>query len=121
MIHFLRKRFWIPKIRQEARQFIMSCIKCVRQAQGTAQQIMSELPEIRLKPAPTFQNVGIDLAGPYNLRPTDKLVVTTRYRALPDIKGWIVVFVCLVTRSIHLESTEGLSTDDFLAAFINDL
>lgn len=117
MIHFLRKSFWIPKIRQEAKHYVGTCAKCVREAQKTAQQIMAELPEVRLKPAPVFQNVGIDLAGPYNMRITDKVNMNTRTRMLPDIKGWIVVFVCLVTRAVHLEPTEGLSTEDFLAAY----
>lgn len=117
MMHFIRKRFWIPKLRQEARTFVHSCVQCVRQAQNTAKQIMAELPEVRIKPALTFINVGIDMAGPYNMRITDKLNFNTRGRQLPEIKGWIVVFVCLVTRAVHLEATEGLSTDDFLAAY----
>lgn len=80
---------------------------------------MSELPEIRIKPAPPFQNVGVDMAGPFNLCVTDKLNLNTRMRNLPTIKGWIVVFVCLVTRAVHLEATEGMATDDFLAAYQN--
>lgn len=119
MIHFLRKQFWIPKIRQEARAYIDTCVRCVREAHKMAQQIMAELPEVRIQPAPVFQNVGIDLAGPFNLRVTDKLSMSTRARNLPDVKGWVVVFVCLVTRAVHLEVTEGLSTDDFLASYQN--
>lgn len=48
---------------------------------------------------------------------TDKLNTSTRARNLPDVKGWVVIFVCLVTRSVHLEIAEGLSTEDFLAAY----
>lgn len=51
------------------------------------------------------------------MRITDKINMNTRLRMMPDIKGWIVVFVCLVTRAVHLEATEGLSTDDFLATY----
>lgn len=57
------------------------------------------------------------MAGPYSLRITDKINLSTRGRQLPEIKGWIAVFVCLVTRAIHLEPTEGMSTDDFLQAY----
>lgn len=117
MMYFIRKRFWIPKLRQEARLFVNSCVQCVRQAQSTAKQIIAELPDIGVKPALTFINVGVDMAGPYNMRITDKLNVNTRARQLPEVKGWIAVFVCLVTRAVHLEATEGLSTDDFLAAY----
>lgn len=99
--------------------YIKTCVRCAREAHKTAQQIMAELPEVRIQPAPVFQNVGIDLAGPFNLRVTDKLNMSTRARNLPDVKGWAVIFVCLVTRAVHLEITEGLSTDDFLASYQN--
>lgn len=119
MTYFLRKSFWIPKLRQEARQYIKTCVHCVKHAQSTTKQIIAELPEVRIRPVPTFQNVGIDLAGPYNVRISDKLNMTTRGRQMPEMKGWIVVFVCLVTRAVHLEPTDGLSTDDFLMAYQN--
>lgn len=118
MIQFIRKQFWIPKIRFEARNFTRTCVQCVRQAQTTAKQIMAELPEIRLKPAPPFQHVGVDMAGPYSMRLTDKINAGTRGRNLPMMKGWVAVFVCLVTRSIHLEAVEGMSADDFLTAYM---
>lgn len=117
IMRFLRKCFWILRLRQEARTFVHSCVPCVRQVQTTAKQIMAELPEVRIKPAPTFTNVGVDMAGPYNMRITEKINFNTRGRQMPELKGWIVVFVCLVTRAVHLEATEGLSTDDFLAAY----
>lgn len=117
MMQFTRKSFWIPRLRQEAKMFIRTCKECVVQANVTAKQIMSELPEIRIRPAPPFQHVGVDTAGPYNMRITDKINMNSRMRSLPDIKGWVAVFVCLVTRAVHLEPTEGMSSDDFLAAY----
>lgn len=117
MMRFIREAFWIPRLRHEARLFVNTCKQCKREAHETAKQIISELPEVRLKPAKAFQNVGVDMAGPYNMRITNKINMNTRMRQLPEIKGWIAVFVCLVTRAIHLEPTEGMSTEDFLAAY----
>lgn len=117
MMQFIRKKFWIPKLRAEAKKYIHACVQCVRMAQSTAKQIMAELPEIRLRPAHPFQHVGVDMAGPYNVRVTNKINMNTRSRSPPEIKAWIAVFVCLVTRSIHLEPTEGMSADDFLQAY----
>lgn len=117
MMQFIRKAFWIPRLRQEARVYVNACINCVKEAHKTAKQIMSELPEIRVKPASPFQHVGVDMAGPYNMRVTDKLRMNTRARNMPDIKGISKVFVCLVTRAVHLEPTEGMSSDDFFAAY----
>lgn len=87
MMQFIRRRFWIPKLRFEERIFIKSCTRCVRLAQDSAEQIMAELPEIRLRPAPPFQHVGVDMAGPYNMRVSDKINTSTRARSLPDMKG----------------------------------
>lgn len=101
----------------EAKAYVNTCVPCVTQAQLTAEQIMAELPRHRIRPAPAFENVGVDMAGPYYLRITDKINMNTRMRALPEMKGWIAVFVCLVTRAVHLEPTEGMSTDDFFEAY----
>lgn len=117
MMNFIRKRFWIPKLRSETKHFAQTCIDCVKQAKATANQIMSELPEVRIRPAPPFQHVGVDMAGPYNMRISEKINANTSARNLPSMKGWIAVFVCLVTRAIHLEAVEGMSTEDFLIAF----
>lgn len=117
MMFFLRNWFWIPKLRQEAKCCVKTRTQCTREAQITARQIMAELPQIRIKLAPPFQHVGVDMAGPYILKITDKFNMNTRAPTLPDMKGWIAVFVCLVTRAVHLEPTEGMSTDDFLQAY----
>ncbi|XP_031638197.1 uncharacterized protein LOC116350532 [Contarinia nasturtii] len=117
IMHYTRKRFWIPKLRFETRKFIGTCTRCVKLAQITADQIIAELPAIRLRPAPPFQHVGVDMAGPYQMRVSNKINANTRARQMPDMKGWIAVFVCLVTRAIHLEAVEGMSSDDFFVAY----
>lgn len=118
MIQFIRNTFWIPKLRFETRSFIKTCVRCVRLAQRATSQIIAELPEIRIRPAPPFQHVGVDMAGPYFIRTSLKINTNTRARSsLPDTKGWIAVFVCLVTRVVHLEAVEGMSADDFLVAY----
>lgn len=117
MMRFIRETYWIPTLRSEVRQYIHKCIQCVRQSGVMVRQIMADLPPVRVRPAAPFQNVGVDMAGPFEMKITDKINLNTRARNLPDIKCWVAVFVCLVTRAVHLEATEGMSTDDFLAAY----
>lgn len=70
---------------------------------------MGDLPSYRVDTAPAFQKVGVDFAGPI-------LIKQSARRAVP-VKGYICVFVCMVTKAIHLEAVEDLSTEAFLGAF----
>lgn len=79
---------------------------------------MAELPEIRLRPSHPFQYAGVDMAGPYSMCVTEKVNTSTRSRQIPNRKGWIAVFVCFTTRAVHLEAVEGMSSDDFLVAYM---
>ena len=70
---------------------------------------MGDLPSYRVDTAPAFQKVGVDFAGPIMIKQSAR-------RAVP-VKGYISVFVCMVTKAIHLEAVEDLSTEAFLGAF----
>lgn len=71
---------------------------------------MWDLPEVRVVPAPSFSRVGVDLAGPFNIK-------ASRIKFDKVIKVWFVIFVCLVTEAVHLEIVLDLSTENFMAAF----
>jgi len=69
---------------------------------------MGLLPAKRTAPAPPFLSVGIDFAGPFTIR--------RGYTRKPTlIKCYVVVFVCLFTKCVHLDLCSSLSTEDFLA------
>ncbi|XP_026482866.1 uncharacterized protein LOC113391116 [Ctenocephalides felis] len=55
-----------------------------------------------------FQAVGVDFAGPVILR-------ASRLRKAPRVKAYIALFVCMVTKAVHLDLVSSLSTDAFLA------
>lgn len=59
------------------------------------------------------------MAGPFSIRLIDKINVSTRGRAnlLPDVKGYVAVFVCLVTRAVHLEAVMGMDAESFIDAY----
>ena len=71
---------------------------------------MGQLPADRVRPAPPFQNIGLDYAGP--------LIVKRGYTRKPiNEKAFVCIFVCTVTKAVHLELVGDLSIDSFLAAF----
>lgn len=122
---YLRQRFWILKARIAVRRYIGNkCTVCIRHSKTSAQQLMGALPAVRTTQACAFERVGVDFAGPFTLRklPTTQAALRKAmsykelYEAPSTIKGWIVIFICLVTRAVHIDVLRGLSTEEFLAA-----
>lgn len=109
MMVYLQQQVWIPRLRAEVRIFNNRCAICLRQRQKDAQQMMTELPSARTRPAHPFERCGVDFAGPIELK--------TWENGKQKIKGYIVVFVCMTTKAIHLELAFGLSTEAFLDVF----
>lgn len=71
---------------------------------------MGSLPLSRLSPCRPFLRCGLDYAGPILCR-------TTKGRGHKAYKAYIALFICFVTRAIHLEVVSDLTTQAFLAAF----
>ncbi|XP_075158009.1 uncharacterized protein LOC142231279 [Haematobia irritans] len=104
-----RQMYWILGARNIIRSLTHKCIKCFRQRQKMIQQQMGDLPSVRVRQAFPFENTGCDYAGPFILKQHSG-------RKAQKTKGYICLFVCLVTTAIHLELATDLSTECFLAA-----
>lgn len=90
-------------------QFIHKCVTCRRQRGEIMQQIMGSLPSTRITSgARAFVKTGVDFACPV-------LFKTGRGRGNTTEKAWIVLFVCLAVKAIHLELVTSLSTEAFTA------
>ncbi|XP_043987727.1 uncharacterized protein LOC122839815 [Gambusia affinis] len=71
---------------------------------------MGNLPPERMKVAPPFTYVGVDVFGPWD-------VFTRRTRGgQANSKRWAVMFSCMSTRAVHIELIETMSTDSFINA-----
>lgn len=120
---FLRQRFWFPRIGMAIRQYTHRCPTCIRYSKSAGEQIMGQLPSVRVAVSEPFSRVGVDFAGPFLLRKSAAKILPlrkaaqTQYREPATIKGWIVVYVCLVTRAVHLDVTTGLTVEEFLETF----
>ncbi|XP_052857194.1 uncharacterized protein LOC128265314 [Drosophila gunungcola] len=107
----IRQKYWVFNARNLIRNLVHNCIKCFRLRNETAQQFMADLPGIRITEALPFQHSGCDYAGPFTLK-------ERRGRNPRKNKGYICLFVCLVTSAIHLELATDLSTDTFIACLL---
>jgi len=71
---------------------------------------MADLPAARVRPQHPFDCVGVDYAGPLQMR-------ELRLRKSRIFKIYIAVFVYFSTKAVHLEVVSDLSTDAFLSKF----
>ncbi len=110
LLAILSTSFIILGARNYLKGVSRQCVTCQRVLAQPVTQVMGLLPSVRTTPAPPFSNTGVDFAGPVTLR--------TGYTRKPvHLKCYIAVFVCMVTKAVHLELCETLSTADFMATF----
>ena len=103
------QRFYCTGARLLARQICRQCMLC-RKVQAKAQtQLMGQLPKDRITPAIPFATTGVDYCGPFTYR-------EGRGRSLRKLDGYLAVFICFVTKAIHIEPVSDQTTGTFLAA-----
>ena len=110
MLRLINENYWIPALRSSIHHFNNKCVTCVRWKNKRIQPQMSQLPKVRVNQALPFENVGVDLAGPFQIK-------SGQHRKSQIIKVWIVTFICMLTKAIHLEITSSCDTEHFLGAF----
>ncbi|XP_076660299.1 uncharacterized protein LOC143363619 [Halictus rubicundus] len=105
-----RQKYWILGLRNSVRRVIHRCVKCTRWRAETATQVMQDLGTSRCRPSRPFTHIGVDYAGPYQVRDAPG-------RGKRTYKKYIAVLICFATHAIHLELADDGSTAAFLAAF----
>ncbi|XP_062712587.1 uncharacterized protein LOC134289894 [Aedes albopictus] len=109
LVSTVRERFWITRIRSLANSVLHECVRCFRTRPKVLDQLMADLPSERVSPAPPFLRVGVDYCGPF-------LIKYPVHRATPT-KHYVAIFICFVTKAVHLELASDLTSEAFLAAF----
>jgi hypothetical protein len=110
MLNYLRSAYWIVRAKELVKHHIRKCISCIRHKAQIQTQLMGALPQTRVTPARAFIHSGVDYAGPIQLR-------TSKGRGHHSYKGYICLFICMVTKAIHLEVVSELTSRGFLEAF----
>ena len=101
----LRQFFWTPKIRAWLKSLILRCVSCRRQrARTIAKPPPPPLPAKRVQWKQPFTTVGVDHTGHFYCRDAFE----------NRIKLYICLFMCAITRAVHLEVVDNLSTSSFL-------
>lgn len=110
MMQYVRERYWIPRLRYELRDFVGRCVTCKRYDHPMGVQLMGDLPFDRVNLCKPFRRCGVDYAGPIEIRDSP-------HPRAPRRKVWIAVFVCLMSRAIHLDIVLDLTSAEFLDCF----
>ncbi|XP_049873640.1 uncharacterized protein LOC126372107 [Pectinophora gossypiella] len=105
----LALRYWIISCNREVKKILNKCVKCYRFKAQCAEQLMGSLPTDRVNQASTFSIVGIDYCGPFQVKQSS-------LRRSVVSKGYVIVFVCFVTKSVHLELASDMTSQCFIAA-----
>ncbi|KAI5720304.1 hypothetical protein M8J77_004768 [Diaphorina citri] len=110
LLAILRKKYWILSGRDIVRRRVKSCNHCFRLNPKPTFPLMADLPPFRVQETKSaFSHTGIDFAGPFH-------ITLAKRRGIKSQKSYLCLFICLVTKAIHLELVSDLSTVMFMAA-----
>jgi hypothetical protein len=105
----IRLKYWPLKARSCSRETVHKCVTCFRFKPIVVQPIMGDMPKERITPSRPFKISGVDFAGPLMIKESLK-------RKAAVIKGYACIFICFVTKAVHIEVVVDLSTKSFLRA-----
>lgn len=104
----VRQHYCIVHGRESVKRTLKKCLVCQKENARPSGQLMGSLPKERLDAySYPFTHTAVDYFGP---------LFVQNYRAKP-VKRYGVLFTCLTTRAVFLESAPSLSTPDFLQIF----
>lgn len=109
-LFLIRQKYWIIHARALVKTEIHNCIICTRNRAQTMTQLMGALPVSRVQHSRVFSHSGLDYAGPFSIR-------NGIGRGTQSHKVWVVVFICLSTKAVHIDYVDDCSTQAFLNTF----
>ncbi|XP_055610425.1 uncharacterized protein LOC129757284 isoform X1 [Uranotaenia lowii] len=109
LLYTVRLKYWVPKGKSLTRKIIHQCMTCFRNKPKPLNQIMGEIPEVRLNPGKPFKECGVDFGGPF-------IIKENFVRTQKTLKVYVALFICLKTRAVHLELVSSLTSASFIAA-----
>ena len=100
----IRENWWIPRLSSLIKRHIHNCNVCkVFAIKPLVPSTTASLPNFRLEAVRPFQHTGVDFAGPLVYRKKDK----------SEGKAYVIIFMCAVTRAVHLERSKSQSAEEF--------
>lgn len=108
LLYQIRQKYWPLNGRNLCRKIVHSCIRCFRANPKQCSQQMGNLPKYRVNRDFVFNSVGVDLCGPFFIKNRGQRKGSPR-------KNYVCLFVCLVTKAVHLEIISDLTSQAAIA------
>ncbi|XP_055944621.1 uncharacterized protein LOC129975584 [Argiope bruennichi] len=108
LLFTIRQRFWPINGRAECRKIVHECVTCFKAKPVTCDQLMGDLPKERVSQNFPFVISGVDFCGPFTIKYKHQCKGTYQ-------KIYVAIFVCFVTKAVHLEPVTELSSQAFIA------
>jgi len=107
-LNSIRTKFWIPQNRSVVKKVIGTCSFC-KKAEGGPYRMpdMVPLPSARVWESALFSNRSLGYLGPLQYKENGELK-----------KAWVCLFMCMLTRAIHLEMVTNMTTDAVLTVSV---
>ena len=98
--------FWVIRGRSAVAQYLKSCVNCIKLRGSPCTQKMADLPTERMEQTEPFTFSGCDCFGPFLIK-----------ERRSDVKRWGIVFTCLSSRAVHIETLNSMTADSFINAY----
>lgn len=109
MNHLRQSGFWILNVRQSIKKIIKQCIICNKyNSRSFTSPPTPSLPKDRVNLVRPFYHTGIDFTGHFFVRDFSE----------NKHKIYILLFTCMNTRAVHLETVNNMSVVEFVMAFV---
>ncbi|GFV60705.1 integrase catalytic domain-containing protein [Trichonephila clavipes] len=108
LLHSVRHRFWPISGRNLARKVVHECVICFKAKPRLETQILGTLSKERTTWSPPFNDVGVDFCGPF-------LIKNKTQKKNNLYKVYIAIFVCFVTKAMHIELVTNLTSEALIA------
>ncbi|GFV34988.1 integrase catalytic domain-containing protein [Trichonephila clavipes] len=106
LLHYVKEKFWPLNGLSLCRKEVQECLVCFKSRPLVTSQLMGNLPRDSLVPDYLFNCSGVDFCGPFMIRYKNQ-----RKGILHKI--YICVFVCFVSKAIHIEIVSDLTSDAY--------
>lgn len=109
LLSSIRDKYWPLGGKIYAKLIVHECNRCFRCKPRNIVPQMGNLSAERINQAMPFQYVGVDYAGPFQIKNRPGRGSKTR-------KCYVALFIYFVTKAIHIEAVTDLSTEAFIAS-----